>query len=232
MISYFKSADSFNIFCYIIFGITQFFMALAIYKALEIRSQILKKEYTRQYSFICQLLHTLSLFSSKILLQLSSLCLGYIIRSTFTHEEIAAYKGYSAGLYKENAGSYISFALITLSFAQQLTATVLHIFFCQDRGLYKATIWACNNWYAELAMSGIQIITQMSYTVSGDQNGLIELANALCWLGLVILMIWYVQWIYTWVGFAEFFCGTLLLFIYVFIVLCGVIFLLPSFTSL
>ena len=220
---YFTSADSLSVFCYCIAGLTQFFLLLAIIKLLQIRSKANQRAYTSQTSILCQSLNLFLLFTNKVLLQVTSLCVGYQIRSMVTNDPFQDYKGFPSSLYDTSSfSSYLALGLLMVTFGELICISIIHVYFCQDKGLYKATLWACDHWYADLATIGIQILTQMTFTAGDKGNSLIDFANTACWLGLTILMIWYIKWTSAYVGFAEFFFGTLVLFIYIFIILCNV----------
>ena len=135
---------------------------------------------------------------------------------------IPEYKEIANEVCNYSTDFYVVLSLTVITFTELLAVSVIHVFFCQDKGLCKATIWACDNWYAEISISGIHILTQICFTLGNEEDSLVDFLNAACWLGLVILMIWYVRWMSVWIGFAEFFFGNLILFIYIFDILCNV----------
>ena len=172
--SYFQTEEPLVVFCTTLFGIVQVFIIMGAIGLLVIRSRLRKGRSLVNYSFPIQTLHFFCVLCSRVLLQVCSGTLAYLIKCWCSNDDFPDIKNLTRVFYGKEVGLYISFTFLLVTFIEVAALSISEITFCHDLSLLKRTFWSATSWHAPLFWLLFHIFIPIEFIVISSVHNIIK----------------------------------------------------------
>lgn len=166
--SYFKTSNSFFVFCILLFICIQICVFFLTYLLIQTSRHFNKEQSQMRFTVFNNIASIFSLANSRILLQIVASLFAYSVRNIWFQESLPSFQNITSFLLTTTTNQYVCFALLLFAFVELLLCSTAQILFGHDFSICRKAVWSNNSYFGQLLEALIEIYIQADFILNSS----------------------------------------------------------------